>query len=100
MKREDYIAAFHNCPECGAGHCPGNVQARWLRRLLSCADCQDQCADDYTLKDEVWLAWADKDERLHLRCFEARLGRPLTPDDFTPASTNRQIMWAWRKPYP
>lgn len=97
ISREDYTSAFHECPECGAGHCPSEVSARWWQRLLSCGDCDKRCTDDYALKDEVWLSRATKNERLHLECFEARLGRKLTRDDFGPAPINQQLMWAWER---
>lgn len=40
--------------------------------------------------DEVWLtAWPEKRGMLCIGCVEAKLGRTLTPEDFTDAPINQ-----------
>ena len=95
ITRAEFIANHHDCVECGAGHCSAEVKARWLQRLTVCADCAVLCIDDYMLKDEVWSDVATADERLHLRCFENRLGRNLTLDDLKDVPANKALRWAW-----
>ncbi len=38
------------------------------------------------LKDEVWLAIANKRDYLCFECMELRLGRDVAPDDLKPCS--------------
>jgi hypothetical protein len=50
----------------------------------TCVDCGKpfQVAEEYMLRNAVWLQAAKKDERLHRQCFEKRLGRKLTDADY------------------
>jgi hypothetical protein len=54
------------------------------RIIGKCADCGGPfpLEEEYILRNAVWLQAARKDERLHRACFERRLGRPLTDDDY------------------
>lgn len=49
-----------------------------------CADCSGpfRLEEEYILRNAVWEQAARKDERLHRACFERRLGRALTDDDY------------------
>lgn len=53
--------------------------------LWICHECGLNCAyfgEDYMLDHSLWLAHAKKKELLCVGCFESRLGRHLTRDDF------------------
>ncbi len=94
--RDSYIADHHPCPECGAKHASETVSARFRTSMVTCLDCEDICVDDYYLNNDVWasMGLGRHDGRLHLKCAENRLGRPLTLDDFSPAPINNTIRWA------
>jgi len=49
----------------------------------------------FMIHDHLWLSIAADDPRqiLCVTCVEARLGRQLTPADFTPARLNAPILW-------
>jgi hypothetical protein len=59
---------------------------------LHCGDCDvDVVArgESYMVRDEVWPIHHDGG-RLCIRCLEARIGRRLTPEDFTDCMLNRE----------
>ena len=77
------------------------------RAKAPCFDCGvDTLTSDewYAVHNHVWkAAWPNTkqatgriekplSEILCIRCLELRLGRPLTPDDFTSASINEEIL--------
>jgi hypothetical protein len=73
------------CIDCGMDTRPGRRGA--------------QTSERYMVRDSVWLA-AGMPKRepmeyniLCIGCFEARLGRTLTPRDFTDAPLNRPDRW-------
>lgn len=47
-----------------------------------CADCSGP-TDYYTARDELWATHGAGDGDLCLPCLSARVGRPLTIDDFS-----------------
>lgn len=49
--------------------------------MRTCMSCGEE-ADYYKLLDPIWNRVADREGDLCLPCVEARLGRPLAPDDF------------------
>lgn len=57
-----------------------------LRATFRCHDCKANTTDYYMLKDEVWAQAIAKNKRIRMLCLkhaEKRLGRKLTPEDFT-----------------
>jgi hypothetical protein len=47
-----------------------------------CKDCKKENPDQFMAKDSIWLSVARDDEILCLDCFQKRLNRELTPEDF------------------
>jgi hypothetical protein len=85
------------CPLCGGERCrmPTDDREGYCRTkrrpvrlgdsiIGVCADCGRpfRAAEEYLLRNAVWLKAARKDERLHRACFAGRLGRPLTDADY------------------
>lgn len=70
--------------------------AQHPKALCPCADCgidtMPTCrchdAEYYMVHDQVWEAAGLGRGHLCIGCLEARLGRRLTPDDFTQARVN------------
>ncbi len=66
-----------------------------LRRYLqrdACIDCTETNWDDFAVHDEIWNSVAGRLEgRLHLSCFEKRLGRLLKLEDFTDFPVNNML---------
>lgn len=61
-----------------------------VTREHSCADCGVDTGawESFMVLDAVWAAAGDVDGYLCIGCVELRLGRVLTPDDFTPVGLN------------
>jgi hypothetical protein len=61
------------------------------KRKWLCVDCGN-CTklEHYFVKDSVWQGLASMPEAgmLHVLCLEGRIGRRLTPEDFTNAHIN------------
>lgn len=58
---------------------------------FECTDCQENTftkQEYYMLHDVVWCSAASKFEMLCVLCFEKRLGRQLTHDDFVKFPVN------------
>jgi len=58
---------------------------------FNCADCDQNTFiknEYYMLHNEVWCSAASKFEMLCVLCFEKRLGRQLTHDDFVKLPVN------------
>jgi len=58
---------------------------------FNCADCNQNTFiknEYYMLHDEVWCSVASKFEMLCIACFEERLGRLLSPEDFVKMPIN------------
>jgi hypothetical protein len=56
-----------------------------LRATLgTCVDCGEPflVSEEYLLRNAIWDQAAKRDERLHRKCFEKRLGRELTDADY------------------
>lgn len=47
----------------------------------------------YMIRDELWMAAGMRDGFLCIRCLENRLGRRLTPEDFTKVPINGASPW-------
>jgi hypothetical protein len=79
---------------------------------LVCADCgvdtspveMGPRAETFMVHDEVWAAAGMSTGRLCVGCLEDRLGRQLTPADFTDCKMNDlaiaddRYAWRWRTP--
>ena len=62
------------------------------RLYFSCSLCHREYHDMYMVHDEVWhAAGPARHDHAHLACLAARLGRPLTPADFTDAPINDTV---------
>jgi hypothetical protein len=64
---------------------------------FDCVDCgrnTGQIQEYYMVNDRLWdkTAGKDKDKMLCIGCLEKRLGRKLTPADFTDAPVNGGFM--------
>lgn len=63
-----------------------NSKAKWL-----CVDCSENTSyEHYFAKNDVWFGLANMGEigMLCVGCLELRIGRRLTPEDFTDAHIN------------
>lgn len=63
-----------------------NRRSKW-----DCVDCDTNTSyEHYFAKNEVWIGEAGMSETgmLCIGCLETRIGRRLTPDDFTDAHIN------------
>lgn len=62
------------------------------RKKFLCLDCgvdTGKISEHYFVNLDLWLsAVGSKNGMLCIRCLEKRIGRELTPDDFTNASIN------------
>lgn len=52
------------------------------RTKTFCEDCEQPAPTTYIVADYLWHEYGNKKGRLCINCFERRLGRPLTSDDF------------------
>jgi hypothetical protein len=83
---DDYPAPL--CADCGVDTCPVETGSR---------------AESFMVHDEIWAAAGDEDH-LCVGCLEHRLGRQLTPGDFTDCKMNDLAIaddryeWSWRTP--
>jgi hypothetical protein len=56
-----------------------------------CAICGEHQCDLFMVHDEVWAeVFQDDNGWAHVSCFEERLGRKLTPSDYTDAPCNEK----------
>ena len=53
-----------------------------------CTNCKKKTEDYYMLHDALWYSVAEAWETLCIVCFEERLGRELTKDDFSNVPVN------------
>jgi hypothetical protein len=79
----------------GKWRTPAAIRAhdRRSRRHFPCLDCQyDTFRDEYyMLRNEVWLSANPKSKgMLCIGCVEERIGRRLTPEDFSAAPINHE----------
>lgn len=51
-------------------------------RRMSCCDCGRFRYDMFMVNDDLWKSYAGQRPRLCLECFEKRMGRKFTADDF------------------
>jgi hypothetical protein len=84
---------------------PSAIKARVRRWRKAgkgeCMDCRMQTMfnkegenEYYAVHDEVWLQANPQDSgKLCIGCLEGRLGRTLTPSDFTSAPINHEDTW-------
>jgi len=63
-------------------------------RFIYCNDCGADVLRlreyHYKVKSELWLTVANSSEFLCIKCLESRLGRELSPNDFTNESVNQR----------
>ena len=109
---ESDLLTRHDCPTHGPTVAiVGDIDGKhWCCECLEeweedprsklCHHCGEPIGDDYYMAlDAVWAA-ADLPEykcEAHLKCLAARLGRELTPEDFTDAPVNDNLparLWA------
>lgn len=53
-----------------------------------CYDCEDDNADYYMVKNNIWDEYGAEDYYLCISCLEKRMNRKLKPDDFTDCPAN------------
>jgi hypothetical protein len=59
----------------------------------TCAECGISCREDYyMLEHTVWDKIAKRNELLHLKCVEKRLGRKLRKSDFMDIPFNKEVV--------
>lgn len=62
--------------------------------MFDCAHCGEPCHDQYMVHNDVWRAAMPTSRGLlHLRCLEAKLGRPVRLDDLSKAIINDDIRY-------
>jgi hypothetical protein len=80
--------------------CPEQYTEQELRRLALaavrgtvfwfCADCDEHTIDEYYMVgDDLWADYGAGDRVLCIGCLEIRIGRRLTPADFTDCGANK-----------
>ena len=65
---------------------------RWEGDCLDCA-APVRSHDDFVVHDSLWRATVPEIRgRLHVRCFEKRLGRSLAPEDLKDCPLNQMLL--------
>jgi hypothetical protein len=79
-----------------------NKWFRTVRQSLTahmCRDCNIH-PEIFMVQDDLWDQHGVGSRMLCILCFEKRVGRPLTIEDFKPVPCNDLIFWALRHPRP
>lgn len=80
--------------------------------LFKCLDCEYACLDDFVVHDTLWRQAVPEQSalhrearqlgvrrtvRLHLSCFEKRLGREVTVKDLKDVPANKLLRLFWER---
>jgi hypothetical protein len=61
------------------------------RRIITCKDCGSIRIAMFMIDHELWASVCKKEEILCFKCFEKRLGREVTINDFLPSRLTEEV---------